>query len=147
MSRAFCDGILLINLCEILKDEKLGRYFPTPSNRIQKIENLNKVFAFCVKNGIRTVCCSPEGSSPVLRHPLSVRLIRIKFPSDIVDANLKLTRGLLLQMYHVFGDKNTEGLKISDQLFHAIDGSNQYLITKNGDVRFRWGKTLNTMIW
>eukprot|EP01102_Stenamoeba_stenopodia_P015097 TRINITY_DN5109_c0_g2_i1.p1 TRINITY_DN5109_c0_g2~~TRINITY_DN5109_c0_g2_i1.p1 ORF type:complete len:1273 (+),score=217.68 TRINITY_DN5109_c0_g2_i1:180-3998(+) len=87
MSRAFSDGILLINLCEILKDEKIGRYFASPSNRIQKIENLNKVFAFCVRNGIRTVCCSAE---------------------DIVDGNQKLTRGLLLQMFHVFGDKNTE---------------------------------------
>jgi len=68
------DGILLIQLLEIISDKSLGKYNQTPKIKPQKLENLSAALKFIASQGIKLVGIGPE---------------------DIHDNNLKLILGLI----------------------------------------------------
>ena len=49
------DGVLLINLLEIISSKDLGKYEKKPRMDLQKMENLNKALAFLVSENIKLV--------------------------------------------------------------------------------------------
>ncbi|GAM23535.1 hypothetical protein SAMD00019534_067100 [Acytostelium subglobosum LB1] len=67
------DGVLLINLLEILSSKSIGHYNKKAPLRIQKLENLNKVMQFLKNEGVKLVAISPE---------------------DIADGKIKLILGV-----------------------------------------------------
>jgi len=68
------DGILLIQLLEILSDKSLGKFNKTPKIKPQKLENLSAALKFITSQGIKLVGIGPE---------------------DIHDSNLMLILGLI----------------------------------------------------
>eukprot|EP01102_Stenamoeba_stenopodia_P008123 TRINITY_DN230_c0_g1_i4.p1 TRINITY_DN230_c0_g1~~TRINITY_DN230_c0_g1_i4.p1 ORF type:complete len:323 (+),score=106.91 TRINITY_DN230_c0_g1_i4:48-1016(+) len=68
------DGVLLIQLLEIISDKSLGKYNQTPKIKPQKLENLSAALKFITSQGIKLVGIGPE---------------------DIHDNNLKLILGLI----------------------------------------------------
>jgi len=54
LEKDLADGILLINLYEILTDTSVGRYVKTPKLSVQKIENINLVLNGIRERGIKT---------------------------------------------------------------------------------------------
>ena len=85
------DGIILINLLEILTRDKVGQYCKAPKMRVQKLSNLATSLSYLRKIGIRLVAIGPE---------------------DIIDSNLKLILGLiwtLILNYQITQNKPTIG--------------------------------------
>jgi len=70
----FSDGILLIELLEIIGAESLGKYNKNPKMRIHNVENLNVALRYVASKGVKLVGISAE---------------------DIVDKNLKLILGMV----------------------------------------------------
>ena len=70
----FADGILLIQLLEIIAGESAGKYNTNPVLKIQKIENLNKALNF------------------VKQHKVVIRGVSSE---EITDGNLKLILGMV----------------------------------------------------
>jgi len=68
------DGLLLINLLEVISDKKLNNYNKRPKIRAQKLENTGLSLQFLKQEGIKLVAIGPE---------------------DITDGNLKLILGLI----------------------------------------------------
>lgn len=68
------DGVLLINLLEIISSKSLGKYNKGPKIKMQKLENLNAALAFLKSEGIQLV--NIDGA-------------------DIESGNLKLILGLI----------------------------------------------------
>jgi len=68
------DGVLLIQLLEILSDKSLGKYNKTPKMKPQKLENISAALKFITGQGIKLVGIGPE---------------------DVHDKNLKLILGLI----------------------------------------------------
>ncbi|EGC39028.1 hypothetical protein DICPUDRAFT_91322 [Dictyostelium purpureum] len=68
------DGVLLINLLEIISSKKILKYNKTPKIRMQKIENNNMAVNFIKSEGLKLVGIGAE---------------------DIVDCQLKLILGLI----------------------------------------------------
>jgi len=68
------DGIMLVQLLEILSDKSLGKYNKTPKLKPQKLENISAALQFIQRQGIKLVAIGPE---------------------DIHDQNLKLDLGLI----------------------------------------------------
>eukprot|EP01090_Pellita_catalonica_P013067 TRINITY_DN3016_c0_g1_i1.p1 TRINITY_DN3016_c0_g1~~TRINITY_DN3016_c0_g1_i1.p1 ORF type:complete len:1544 (+),score=470.99 TRINITY_DN3016_c0_g1_i1:17-4648(+) len=75
------DGLNLIELMEILADQKLGRRNKKPKIRIQKIQNCQLAIDFIKQSGVRLENMSGE---------------------DIVDKNLKLILGLIWTIIQKF---------------------------------------------
>jgi filamin len=68
------DGLLLINLLEVISSKSLGRHNKAPKLRAQKLENTGQCLTFLKNEGIKLVGIGPE---------------------DITDQNLKLILGLI----------------------------------------------------
>jgi filamin len=68
------DGLLLINLLEIISDKQLQGYNKKPKIRAQKLENTGLALRFLKQEGIKLVAIGPE---------------------DISDGNLKLILGMI----------------------------------------------------
>jgi filamin len=68
------EGVLLVNLLEILSDKSLGKINKTPKMKPQKLENISAALKFITAQGIKLVGIGPE---------------------DIHDHNLKLILGLI----------------------------------------------------
>jgi len=68
------DGIILINLLEIISNKRIKKWNKKPRMHIQKLENLNKALSFLRKEGIKTVNIGAN---------------------DIYDGNLKIILGLI----------------------------------------------------
>jgi filamin len=68
------DGLLLINLLEIISDKKLNNYNKRPKIRAQKLENTGLCLQFLKQEGIKLVAIGPE---------------------DITDGQLKLILGMI----------------------------------------------------
>jgi len=68
------DGLLLIDLLEVISSKSLGRHNKAPKLRAQKLENTGQALNFLKNEGIKLVGIGPE---------------------DITDQNLKLILGLI----------------------------------------------------
>jgi len=68
------DGLLLINLLEVISDKSLAGYNKKPKIRAQKLENTGLCLRFLKQEGIKLVAIGPE---------------------DIADGNLKLILGMI----------------------------------------------------
>jgi len=68
------DGLLLINLLEIISDKKILNYNKKPKIRAQKLENTGQALNFLKQEGIKLVAIGPE---------------------DITDGQLKLILGMI----------------------------------------------------
>ncbi|CAB10105.1 alpha-actinin [Schizosaccharomyces pombe] len=91
------DGILLIQLLEIIGDENLGRYNRNPRMRVHRLENVNKALEYIKSKGMPLTNIGP---------------------ADIVDGNLKLILGLIwtLILRFTIADINEEGLTAKEGL-------------------------------
>ena len=68
------DGLLLVNLLEIISAKSIPQYNKKPKIRAQKLENTGTCLQFLKNEGIKLVAIGPE---------------------DITDCNLKLILGLI----------------------------------------------------
>jgi len=88
------DGLVLINLLEILSKKSLGKYNKHPRINIQKVENITKAIQFIKDQGINLVNI---GSG------------------DIVDGNKRIVLGLIWHLIYFFelckGDPNFKNAK------------------------------------
>eukprot|EP01132_Coremiostelium_polycephalum_P007890 gene7890-9709_t len=82
------DGVLLINLLEIISSKKLPKYNAKPKIRMQKIENNNFALAFIKSEGLKLVSIGAE---------------------DIVDCQLKLILGLIWTLILRYQIQMSEG--------------------------------------
>lgn len=55
------DGILLIQLLEIIGDENLGRYNRNPRMRVHRLENVNKALEYIKSKGMPLTNIGPAG--------------------------------------------------------------------------------------
>lgn len=96
------DGVLLINLYEIIADEKLGKYYPKPQSKFHKIANLNlivnKINSFVSSVGIRVQFGAEQILEGVKQQVLGMIWCMIhKFEiQDISEEELSAREGLLL---------------------------------------------------
>jgi len=74
IEKDFSNGILLVELLEIIGAESLGKYNKNPKMRIHSIENVNVALKYIAAKGVKLVGISSE---------------------DIVDHNLKLILGMI----------------------------------------------------
>jgi filamin len=74
LGRDLSDGLLLINLLEIISSKQIPNYNKKPKIRAQKLENTGACLQFLKNEGIKLVAIGPE---------------------DITDMNLKLILGLI----------------------------------------------------
>lgn len=49
LSTAFCDGVKLIILLEVLSGKSIGKYNKVPKRPVQKMENVSKALEFIMK--------------------------------------------------------------------------------------------------
>ncbi|KYQ90374.1 pleckstrin (PH) domain-containing protein [Tieghemostelium lacteum] len=56
----FKNGVLLIELLQIITDKEVPKYFKSPKNRIQSIENVNIALNFMKQNGFLFTQISPQ---------------------------------------------------------------------------------------
>eukprot|EP00835_Amoeboradix_gromovi_P001569 NODE_74_length_23402_cov_1.166974.p2 type:complete len:556 gc:universal NODE_74_length_23402_cov_1.166974:6025-4358(-) len=91
------DGVKLIELLEIIGDEKLGKFNKTPKMRIQKVENLNLALAYIKSRNVPITNIGAE---------------------DIMDGNEKLVMGLIWTIILRFSiaDISEEGLSAKEGL-------------------------------
>eukprot|EP00834_Sanchytrium_tribonematis_P005767 NODE_373_length_8576_cov_0.988557.p1 type:complete len:582 gc:universal NODE_373_length_8576_cov_0.988557:4506-6251(+) len=91
------DGVKLIELLEIIGDEKLGKFNKTPKMRIQKVENLNLALAYIKSRNVPITNIGAE---------------------DILDGNEKLIMGLIWTIILRFSiaDISEEGLSAKEGL-------------------------------
>ena len=91
------DGVKLIELLEIIGDEKLGKFNKTPKMRIQKVENLNMALAYIKSRNVPITNIGAE---------------------DILDGNEKLVMGLIWTIILRFSiaDISEEGLSAKEGL-------------------------------
>eukprot|EP00731_Ephydatia_muelleri_P012451 Em0006g1345a len=75
LSTAFCDGVKLIILLEVLSGKSIGKYNKVPKRPVQKMENVSKALEFIMKAE-------------------KIKLVNIG-TGDIVTPNLKLILGLV----------------------------------------------------
>jgi filamin len=59
------DGIILINLLEILSAKQLGKYNKKPTLKPQKLENISAGLRFITSQGIKLVAIGPEGKKNI----------------------------------------------------------------------------------
>ncbi|EPY53006.1 alpha-actinin [Schizosaccharomyces cryophilus OY26] len=97
LGKDLSDGILLIQLLEIIGDEQLGKYNRKPRLRLHKLENVNKALEYIKSKGMPLTNIGP---------------------ADIVDGNLKLILGLIwtLILRFTIADINEEGLTAKEGL-------------------------------
>jgi len=91
------DGVNLLNLLETISDDSVGKFNSKPKMRIHKIENMNKALKFIAEHGVKLASIGSE---------------------EIVDANIKLTLGLiwtLILRFAIVG-LNEEGLSAKEGL-------------------------------
>jgi filamin len=60
LSKDCADGLVLVNLLEIISGKSLGRYNKNPVVPLQKVENNAIVLNFLKAEGIKTVNIGPE---------------------------------------------------------------------------------------
>ena len=72
--RDLADGVLLIQLMEIMGGVSLGRYYKSPRMRVQMAENVNKALDFIKSRGVVLTNCGAE---------------------DVLDGNGKIILGLI----------------------------------------------------
>eukprot|EP01113_Clastostelium_recurvatum_P018917 TRINITY_DN222_c0_g1_i3.p1 TRINITY_DN222_c0_g1~~TRINITY_DN222_c0_g1_i3.p1 ORF type:complete len:958 (+),score=357.35 TRINITY_DN222_c0_g1_i3:135-3008(+) len=93
LSKDLEDGILLINLLEVISSKKIPGFSKAPKVKFQKIENNNLALRFIQNEGLKLVAIGAE---------------------DIVDGNLKLILGLIwtiilrYQIQNIMGDTHGE---------------------------------------
>lgn len=91
------DGVLLVNLFEIISGKKFPRYNKKPRMRIQKLENLTAVIAFVKAQGIKLVNVGPddieEGNIKIILGLLWSTILRFQISCD--DDGNSPKRGLL----------------------------------------------------
>jgi len=96
------DGVQLINLYEIISEEQLGKYYPTPQSKFHKIANLNlilnKINSFVASVGIRVQFGPEQILDGVKQQVLGMIWCLIhKFEiQDISEEALSAREGLLL---------------------------------------------------
>ena len=101
----FSDGVLLINLLEIVSNQDIGqRWHQKPKSRYETLENCNLAIDF-------------------LTNQMGVRLVNVG-GSDIVDKNLKLTLGLswsIIKAVHIEAcGASVGGISTAELLLHWV---------------------------
>jgi len=93
----FGDGIMLINLLEVISGEQVGKYNNSPKFRIHMVENMNKALKFIADHDVKLASIGSE---------------------EIVDKNVKLTLGLVwtLILRFAIAGLSEEGLSAKEGL-------------------------------
>eukprot|EP01102_Stenamoeba_stenopodia_P022554 TRINITY_DN945_c0_g1_i1.p1 TRINITY_DN945_c0_g1~~TRINITY_DN945_c0_g1_i1.p1 ORF type:complete len:633 (-),score=208.25 TRINITY_DN945_c0_g1_i1:93-1991(-) len=68
------NGVNLINLLEVISEDKFGKFEKNPKMRIHSVENVGKAIKFIADHGVKLANIGPE---------------------EIVDGNLKMTLGMI----------------------------------------------------
>ena len=91
------DGVVLIQLLEVIGDTSLGKYNKNCKMRIQKVENMNKALEFIKQRGVNLTNIGAE---------------------DIVDSNHKLILGMIwtIILRFTIADITEEGLSAKEGL-------------------------------
>lgn len=130
MGRDVCDGVLLINLFEILANVSLGSYHDKPQMTIQeKMSNLNTVVNYMNDAGIGMRGCSAE---------------------DILDGNLKLMLGMLWPVIYMsvvspFDPRTTEAVAKKDLMAWCQASTNGYQGVRIDNFDSWYGSTYNSL--
>ncbi|KAK3776304.1 hypothetical protein RRG08_039892 [Elysia crispata] len=98
----FSDGVRLVALVEALQFRKLGKVFQRPTSRIQMLQNVSLALQAVAEDNVRLVNIGND---------------------DIVDANLKLTLGLLWHLilrYQISGARAAPPRKLMLSWFRSM---------------------------
>ncbi|KAL6060975.1 actin binding [Balamuthia mandrillaris] len=115
LSTDLSDGVILINLLELLSGQVLGKYRENPTSRVLKIENVGLALTF-------------------LLNTLNIKLYGIS-AEDIVDGNTKIILGMIWRLIQTF--RLTEDSPTSDPLDSSSassSSSSQSTINASGSL-------------
>ena len=101
------DGLLLVNLVEILTKKTVPKIIKSPTTVIHKIQNCGLALKAIADAGVMQLGCAAEGIS----RPKNF----ISYP-DIVEGNLKLLLGLMWSLilhFQIMEDTKDKGKKES----------------------------------
>jgi hypothetical protein len=123
------DGVLLINLVEVLTGKSVGKYTRLPKLKVQKINNINLALEAIRSSRTTTVTASAEGA-PVgtfrLHRDHTGLVLTCLLFADIHDGNVKPLLGLMWTLVHEFqlqpagAEEETGKGKSTNPLVHTL---------------------------